>query len=150
MLKTGDKAPDFELLDQNGKLVKLSDFKGQKILLYFYPRASTPGCTTQACSVRDAHAELQNKNVASLAISPDPVPRLKKFADKYELTFPLLSDLEHKTAEAYSVWDKKSLYGKLFFGIIRSSFLIDENGVIVQTWYKVSPKDTVPNAMNTL
>jgi peroxiredoxin Q/BCP len=149
-LTSGDTAPLFELLDQQGNLIKLADLKGRKVLLYFYPKASTPGCTKQACNVRDAYSELQSNDVVSIGISPDPVAKQKKFADKYELPFPLLADEDHAVADAYGVWDKKSMYGKIFFGIVRSAFLIDEDGKIAQTWYKVSPKDTVPNALNSL
>lgn len=149
-LKPGDTAPPFELVDQNGKKVKLSDFKGRKLLLYFYPKANTPGCTTQACSVRDAKDDLADMGVAALGISPDPPQQQKKFDEKYGLGFPLLADTDHKVADAYGVWGEKSMYGKKYEGIIRSSFLIDEEGKISQTWYKVSPKDTVPQARQTL
>jgi peroxiredoxin Q/BCP len=149
-LKPGDTAPPFELVDQNGKNVKLSDFKGRKLLLYFYPKANTPGCTTQACSVRDAKDDLADMGVAALGISPDPPQQQKKFDEKYGLEFPLLADTDHKVADAYGVWGEKSMYGKKYEGIIRSSFLIDEEGKISQTWYKVSPKDTVPQARQAL
>jgi len=149
-LKPGDVAPQFELDDQNAKKVKLSDFKGRKLLLYFYPKANTPGCTTQACSVRDASGDLSSLGVAALGISPDAPAQQKKFDDKYDLGFPLLSDTDHAVADAYAVWGEKSMYGKKYEGIIRSSFLIDENGKIIQTWYKVSPKDTVPKAREAL
>jgi peroxiredoxin Q/BCP len=149
-LKPGDTAPPFELVDQNGKKVKLSDFKGRKLLLYFYPKANTPGCTTQACSVRDAKDDLADMGVAALGISPDPPQQQKKFDEKYGLGFPLLADTDHKVADAYGVWGEKSMYGKKYEGIIRSSFLIDEEGKISQTWYKVSPKDTVPQARQAL
>jgi peroxiredoxin Q/BCP len=149
-LKTGDTAPNFELDDQNGKKVKLSDFKGRKLLLYFYPKANTPGCTAQACSVRDAKDDLADMGVAALGISPDPPPQQKKFDEKYDLGFPLLSDVNHAVADAYGVWGEKSMYGKKYEGIIRSSFLIDEAGKISKAWYKVSPKDTVPEARKVL
>ena len=149
-LKPGDTAPPFELVDQNGKKVKLSDFKGRKLLLYFYPKANTPGCTTQACSVRDAKDDLADMGVAALGISPDPPQQQKKFDEKYGLGFPLLADSEHKVADAYGVWGEKSMYGKKYEGIIRSSFLIDEEGKISQTWYKVSPKDTVPKVREAI
>lgn len=146
-LKTGDKAPGFELSDQDGKKVKLSDFAGKKVLLYFYPKADTPGCTKQACSVRDSAEPLKELGVAALGISPDEPGAQKKFDEKYSLGFTLLSDANHKAAQAYGVWGEKSMYGKKYMGIIRSSFLIDEKGKIIQAWYKVSPADTVPNAL---
>jgi peroxiredoxin Q/BCP len=149
-LKPGDIAPNFELDDQNGKKVKLSDFTGRKLLLYFYPKANTPGCTTQACSVRDAKDDLADRGVAALGISPDPPQQQKKFDEKYDLGFPLLADTDHKVADAYGVWGEKSMYGKKYEGIIRSSFLIDEEGKISKAWYKVSPKDTVPEARKVL
>ncbi len=141
-LKTGDQAPAFSLQDQDGRTVKLSDFVGGKLLLYFYPRADTPGCTTQACSIRDAMPVFDGLGIKAVGVSPDDPRRLKKFAVKYGLGFPLLSDPGHRTAETYGTW------GAL--GIIRSSFLIDEQGRVVQAWYKVSPKNTVPFAREAL
>jgi thioredoxin-dependent peroxiredoxin len=149
-LSVGDKAPSFSLNDQNGNKVSLSDFKGRKLLLYFYPKADTPGCTRQSVCVRDAAAELEQAGVAALGISPDEPDKQKKFDDKHSLGFPLLSDADHKTAHAYGAWGKKSMYGKTYEGIIRSSFLIDENGRILQASYKVKPEDTVPNACKAL
>jgi peroxiredoxin Q/BCP len=146
-LKQGDKAPDFTLKDQSGKEVSLSDYKRKKLLLYFYPKADTPGCTKQACSIRDSSSDLENSGVAAVGISPDQPDKQQKFDTKYGLGFPLLSDPEHKTAEAYGVWGEKKMYGKTSMGIIRSSFLIDENGNIEKTWYKVKPLDTVPNVL---
>jgi len=150
MLKAGDNAPAFSLLDQEGKQVSLSDFKGAKVLLYFYPKADTPGCTKQACSVRDASKELKKLGAAAVGISPDEPPKQKKFDDKYNLGFPLLSDPDNKVAKAYGAWGEKSMYGKKYEGIIRSSFVIDEKGKILQTSYKVKPLDTVPNATEVL
>ena len=149
-LKTGDKAPDFDLLDQNGKGVKLSDYRGKKVLVYFYPKADTSGCTKQACSIRDAEPDLSAAGVAAIGISPDKPEKQKKFDDKYELGFSLLSDESHAVAESYGAWGEKKMYGKTYEGVVRSSFLIDEDGVIIGAWYKVSPSDTVPNAQKAL
>ena len=145
-----DKAPQFNLPDQSGKKIKLSDFKGRKVLVYFYPRADTPGCTTQSCSVRDARPDLKKLGVAAVGISPDEPGKQKKFDDKYDLGFPLLSDTGHTVAESYGAWGEKTMYGKKVKGIIRSSFLIDEKGKIIEAWYKVKPKDTVPKAQEVL
>ena len=149
-LKVGDKAPAFALADQHGKTVKLSDFKGQKLLVYFYPKASTPGCTVQSCNVRDARRDFLQKGVAVVGISPDKPSAQKKFDEKNGLGFPLLADTEHACADAYGVWGEKSMYGRTYFGIVRSAFLIDEKGKIAGAWYKVSPADTVPEAMSAL
>jgi len=149
-LSVGDKSPAFLLEDQSGKTVSLADFKGRKLLLYFYPKADTPGCTAQSICVRDASAEFASVGVAVGGISPDPPDKQKKFDDKHGLGFPLLSDPDHKVARAYGAWGKKSMYGKTYKGIIRSSFLIDENGKILQAFYKVKPEDTVPNARKAL
>ena len=149
-LRPGEKAPSFALPDQNGRTVRLSDYKGKKLLVYFYPKADTPGCTKQACSVRDAMADLAGAGVTTAGVSPDAPPKLKKFDDKYDLGFPLLSDPDHATALAYGAWGEKSMYGKTYEGVIRSSFLIDEKGKIQQASYKVKPLDTVPNAQAAL
>jgi thioredoxin-dependent peroxiredoxin len=150
MLKPGDKAPGFQLIDQYGKKTKLSDFKGKKLLVYFYPKADTPGCTKQACSVRDAMPDFASLGIAAVGISPDKPEQQSKFDKKYGLGFPLLSDVDHSVALAYGVWGEKKMYGKTYEGIIRSSFLIDEKGKIIDAWYKVSPADTVPNAKKAL
>jgi len=149
-LKVGDKAPSFSLVDQNGRQVSLEDFRGTRLLLYFYPKADTPGCTRQACSVRDAAESLQEAGAAPVGISPDAPQALKRFDDKYDLRFPLLSDPDHQVAEAYGVWGVKSRSGKSYEGIIRSSFLIDEDGYLVQATYDVKPEDTVPKAQEAL
>jgi thioredoxin-dependent peroxiredoxin len=142
-LEPGDKAPAFNLPDQSGEKVKLSGFKGRKVLVYFYPRADTPGCTTQACGLRDALPDIAD--TAVVGISPDKSPALAKFDTKYGLGFPLLSDEDHAIAEAYGVWGEKKNYGKTYMGIVRSAFLIDEKGKVEQAWYKISPKDTPEN-----
>ena len=149
-LKPGDKAPSFSLAAQDGKKVSLSTFKGKRLLVYFYPKADTPGCTKQACSVRDAAPDMKKLKIAAVGISPDPPDKQKKFDDKYTLGFPLLADEDHKVAKAYGAWGKKSMYGKTYEGIIRSAFLVDEKGKIAGGWYKVSPTDTVPNVMAAL
>jgi peroxiredoxin Q/BCP len=142
-LQTGDKAPAFTLLDQAGNKVKLADFKGRRVLLFFYPKADTPGCTAQACGLRDAASagDIGDGTVV-LGISPDKPAKQAKFDEKYGLGYPLLADEDHAVAEAYEVWGEKSMYGKKYFGIIRSAFLIDEKGKVAEAWYKVSPKDT--------
>ncbi len=145
-LHPGDAAPAFRLPDQQDHMVSLADFRGRKLLVYFYPKADTPGCTRQACSIRDAREALTDLGLAVLGISPDQPAKQKKFDDKYGLAFPLLADPEHKVAEAYGAWGEKTLYGKKSMGIIRSSFLIDAAGKIVQAWYGVKPEDTVPKA----
>jgi len=149
-LAPGQKAPGFSLTDQNGAVVKLSDFKGRKVLVYFYPRADTPGCTTQSCAVRDARQDMKKLNVDVLGISPDTPEDQKKFDVKFSLGFPLLADTNHAVAEAYGVWGEKTNYGKTSMGIIRSSFLIDESGAVQRAWYKVKPEETVPKAREAL
>ena len=149
-LNQGESAPNFELTDQNGATVSLSDFAGQKLLIYFYPKADTPGCTVQACSVRDSRPDLEKLDIAAVGISPDAPDKQKKFDSKYGLGFPLLSDTDHAVAAAYGVWGEKNMYGKKSEGIIRSSLLVDESGKIINAWYKVKPEDTVPNAQEAL
>ncbi len=150
-LKSGDKAPDFTLRDQNGNIMKLTDFRDKKkILLYFYPKALTAVCTVQAREVSAARESLADLGIEAIGISPDMPAVLKKFDNNLELNFPLLSDADHSVAAAYGVWGEKNIYGKNFYGVIRSSFLIDENSQIIQAWYKVRPKDTVPKALQEL
>ena len=149
-LAAGDNAPKFELSDQDNQMVKLEDFRGKKLLVYFYPRADTSGCTKQACSVRDAREELADLGVDVVGISPDKPSKQKNFDAKHGLGFSLLSDQDNVIARAYGAWGEKSMYGKKYEGIIRSSMLIDEQGKVIETWYKVSPKDTVPKALKAL
>jgi peroxiredoxin Q/BCP len=148
MLKVGDKAPAIELLDQNGKTVSLAKLGKKKVLVYFYPKADTPGCTTQSCGLRDIKGDVGR--TAIIGISPDKPEKLKKFDDKYELGFTLLSDVEHTVSLAYKVWKKKSMYGREYMGVERSAFLIDANGIIQEAWYKISPKDTPLNLIKAL
>ncbi len=139
-LAVRDRAPNFTLKDQTGRDVRLSDFKGRKLLVYFYPKADTPGCTTQACGLRDILGQVGDAGV--VGISPDPPSRQAKFDQKYGLGFPLLSDEDHAVAEAYGVWALKSNYGRTYMGIERSAFLVDGKGKLEGVWYKISPKDT--------
>jgi len=143
-LAVGDRAPAFALKDQDGTTVRLSSFKGKRVVVYFYPKADTPGCTQQSCNLRDAFPQLKKLKAAVVGISPDPSEKQKKFDDKYGLGFPLLADTDHKVAEAWGVWGQKSLYGRKFMGIVRSAFVVDEKGKLAGVFYKVSPKDTVP------
>jgi peroxiredoxin Q/BCP len=145
-LSAGDRAPAFTLLDQSDTLVKLSDFKGKRVVLYFYPKADTPGCTTQSCELRDHRKDLAKLDAVVIGVSPDSPERQKKFDTKYKLGFPLLADEDHAVAEKYGVWGEKSLYGRKFMGIVRSAFVIDEKGKIADAFYKVSPKATFPKA----
>jgi peroxiredoxin Q/BCP len=149
-LAAGDPAPAFTLEDQRGTKVSLSDFKGRKLLVYFYPKADTPGCTTQSCAVRDAREDLASLGMDVVGISPDTPDAQAAFDDKFSLGFPLLADLDHAVAESWGVWGERSLYGKKYLGIQRSSFLVDEDGTIREAFYKVAPKDTVPKARRAL
>ena len=151
MLKQGDKAPDFTLLDQDGEPFHLAESiergKGWT-LVYFYPKADTPGCTTQACGLRDVLGDIGDTVV--VGISPDKPAKQKKFDQKYDLGFPLLADEDHAVAEAYGAWGQKSMYGRSYMGIIRSAFLIDDKGALVEVWPKISPKDTPKNLLKAL
>src|SRR5271167_893487 len=139
MIEQGDAAPDFELPDQDGRVVKLSDFRGQPVVVYFYPKADTPGCTTQACGVRDHRAQYSAAGVTVLGISPDPAKKVKSFQEKYDLDFPLLGDEDHAVAESYGVWVKKSMYGKTYFGNERTTFMVDDDGTVARVLRKVKP-----------
>jgi peroxiredoxin Q/BCP len=139
MLDKGDLAPNFELPDQQGNRVRLSDLKGKPVVLYFYPKADTPGCTTQACGVRDHRADYDHAGAVVLGVSPDPVKKVKAFDDKYGLAFPLLADADHSVAEAYGVWGEKSMYGRKYLGVERTTFVIGADGVIQEVFRRVKP-----------
>jgi peroxiredoxin Q/BCP len=140
MVEAGEAAPDFTLPDQHGNDITLSDLRGETVVLYFYPRADTPGCTIQACGVRDRGGEYKATGARVLGISPDPVEDVKKFADKFDLDFTLLADADHGVADAYGTWVEKSNYGKKYWGVQRATFLIDPEGKIAKVFPKVSPK----------
>lgn len=140
MLKVGDRAPDFELESDSGATVRLSDLHGRKVVLYFYPKDDTPGCTTEACELRDRTPEIEARGAVVLGVSPDGLKSHQKFKAKYELPFTLLSDPDHTVAEAYGAWGEKKRYGKTYEGILRSTFVIDEEGVIEKVFAKVKPK----------
>jgi peroxiredoxin Q/BCP len=140
VLQPGDKAPSFALPDQNGNLVKLSDVLNQTLVLFFYPRADTPGCTTQACGVRDRGGEYAAAGARVIGISPDEVAAIDKFAGKFDLDFTLLADPDHAVAEKYGAWGEKSMYGKKYMGVLRSTFIVDPKGKIARIFPKVQPK----------
>jgi len=139
VLEPGERAPDFELPDQDGRSVTLADFRGQPVVVYFYPKADTPGCTTQACGVRDHQSDYAATGAAVLGVSPDPVARVKRFHDKHALNFPLLADEDHAVADAYGVWAQKSMYGRTYWGNERTTFVIDGDGLVAQVLPKVKP-----------
>jgi thioredoxin-dependent peroxiredoxin len=139
-VKEGRKAPDFKLLNQDGDPVRLSDFAGRTVVLYFYPKADTPGCTAQACGIRDRALDYDDAEATVLGVSPDSPDNLRKFADKYGLPFALLSDPDHKVAEKYGVWAQKSMYGRQYMGVQRSTFVIGPDRKILRAFPKVSPK----------
>jgi peroxiredoxin Q/BCP len=140
VLSEGDKAPDFALPDQNGEEVKLSDLRGQTVVLYFYPKANTSGCTTQACGVRDRRADYEAAGARVIGISPDEVKDVDKFAGKYHLDFTLLADADHAVADAYGTWVEKSMYGRKYWGVQRATFIIGPDGKIARVFPKVQPK----------
>jgi peroxiredoxin Q/BCP len=149
-LKVGDLAPDFAAQTDEGASVRLSDYRGKRVVLYFYPKDDTPGCTIQACSFRDSYPEIQEKNAVILGISPDDVASHQQFKSKFDLPFTLLVDEDHAIAEQYGAWGEKSNYGKTYMGIIRSQLVIDEAGKVVDVHYGISPKDSVPEALQML
>ena len=141
MLKEGSTAPPFKTTDANGEAVNLKDFRGQKVVLYFYPKDDTPGCTKEACSFRDAFSKFKKKGIAVLGVSPDSEASHKKFATKYSLPFTLLADPDREIAEAYGVWGEKKFMGRKYMGVHRTTFLIDEKGKIKKVFEKVKPED---------
>ena len=153
MLEAGQKAPGFTLPDQNGEKVKLSDLKGQTVVLYFYPKANTSGCTIQACGVRDRRADYEAAGARVIGISPDEVNDVDKFAGKYDLDFTLLADADHAVAEKYGTWVEKSMYGRKYMGVQRATFIINPKGKIARVFPKVQPKkhdDLVLKALDEL
>lgn len=146
-VEVGRLAPDFTLPANNGENISLADFKGKNVVLYFYPKDMTPGCTTQACDFRDHYESFADVNAVILGVSPDPIERHHKFIDKYDLPFLLLADVEHEAAEKYGVWKLKKNFGKEYMGIERSTFIIDKEGVLVKEWRKVKVKGHVEEAL---
>ncbi|MCS6828682.1 MAG: thioredoxin-dependent thiol peroxidase [Caldilinea sp.] len=149
-LQIGDMAPDFTAVTDSGETVSLHDFRGKRVILYFYPKDDTPGCTTQACGFRDNYPVIEEKNAVVLGVSPDSAQSHRKFKTKYNLPFTLIVDEDHTIAEAYGVWVEKSMYGKKYMGVERSHFVIDENGRIVDAQVKVKPEDSVEKALAAL
>ena len=150
MPAAGETAPDFELLNQDEKSVKLSDFRGKKVVIFAYPRAATSGCTTQACGFRDESTTFQTNNAVVFGLSDDPPDKLKKWQEDENLNFDLLSDPDHAVIEAWGAWGEKNMYGKKYMGTIRSHWVIDENGVIIDEQIKISPKDSVEKATKAI
>ncbi len=150
VLKAGAPAPDFTTVTDTGATVKLADFRGKRVVLYFYPKDDTPGCTTQSCGFRDHYPLIEEKNAVVLGVSPDGVTSHQKFKTKFDLPFTLLVDQDHAISEAYGVWGEKSNYGKTYMGIIRSHFVIDEQGNIADAQVKVSPTESVERALAAL
>ena len=150
MLETGIKAPEFTLKNQDGEEVSLKDFRGKKVILYFYPKDNTPGCTTQACSFGDRYPQIQEKGAVVLGVSKDSVASHKKFAEKYHLPFTLLGDTELEVIQAYDVWQEKNMYGKKVMGVVRSTYLIDEEGIIRQAFTKVKAGENAEQMLGTL
>ena len=150
MLETGDKAPDFTLTADDGQEVSLSDFRGRRVVLYFYPKADTPGCTKQACAVRDVYTQIEAENAVVIGISPDPPAKLVAFREKYDLPFILLSDPDHQVAEAYGAWGEKKSFGKTYQGVKRSHFAVDEEGRIADFQVNVRPEKTADLALQLI
>jgi thioredoxin-dependent peroxiredoxin len=150
VISAGDLAPEFELRDQDGRAVRLSDLRGRPVVAYFYPKASTPGCTTQACGVRDHHGDYERAEAAVLGISPDPVAKVKRFHDEQGLNFPLLADEDHAVAERYGVWVAKRMYGRSYFGNERTTFVIDPAGKVAEVLRNVKPAEHDALVLNAL
>jgi thioredoxin-dependent peroxiredoxin len=149
-LQPGDKAPDFSTVTETGESVKLSDFRGKRVVLYFYPKNNTSGCTKQACGFRDRYQAIEDSNALVLGVSPDSAASHQRFKGKFNLPFPLLLDEDHQIAEAYGTWGEKSMYGKKYMGIVRSHFVIDEDGRIAEARYQVKPEESVESALGSL
>jgi thioredoxin-dependent peroxiredoxin len=149
-IKPGDKAPDFETTSESGETVRLSDLRGKKVVLYFYPRDDTAGCTTQACGFRDTYASVEEKNAIVLGVSPDDAESHKAFKAKNNLPFPLLIDADHSIAESYGTWQEREREGRKFMGIARSHFVIDEEGTVVDARYNVAPDDSARLSVEAL
>jgi thioredoxin-dependent peroxiredoxin len=149
-VKVGDMAPDFEAFDDEGRKVGLADFRGKRVVLYFYPKDDTSGCTTQACSLRDAYPDFEAQNAVVLGVSPDDANSHARFRKKHGLPFNLLIDGDHTLAEAYGVWAEKSMYGRKYMGIVRSHFIIDQDGRVLDARYKISPKESAVSALEAL
>lgn len=149
-LTEGDRAPAFERLDQDGRTRALKDFKGKKLVIYFYPRAFTPGCTTESCDFRDRYQAFEAAGFEIIGVSPDPVERLDDFRTEHNLPFPLLSDEDHSMAEDYGAWGTKKNYGREYEGIIRSTFTVNETGVVSSAWYNVRAKGHVERIASNL
>jgi thioredoxin-dependent peroxiredoxin len=149
-LKLGDPAPEFELADDKGNKVKLSDYRSKRVVVYFYPKDDTPGCTTQSCGFRDNYLAIEEKNATVLGISPDGMESHQKFKTKFNLPFTLLSDEDHAVAEIYGVWGEKSMMGKTYMGIIRSHFVVDENGTLIDVQYNIKPEASVAGALEVV
>jgi peroxiredoxin Q/BCP len=150
MLDAGDRAPDFTLVADDGSSVSLADYRGQKVVLYFYPKDDTPGCTAQACDLRDHMSELGELGAVVLGVSPDSQASHQKFKAKHELNFPLLVDEDHAVSSAYGVWKEKRMYGRTYMGIERSTFLIDEEGTLLEVWRKIRPNEHVDRLRGSL
>jgi peroxiredoxin Q/BCP len=150
MIQAGDPAPDFELPSDGGETVRLRDLRGKKVVLYFYPRDDTSGCTREACGFRDALPDIEERNAVVLGVSPDSIRSHERFRDKYDLNFPLLADEDHSVAEAYGAWGKKKMYGREYEGVLRSTFLIGEDGRVEKAYRKVKPAEHAAEVLSEL